>query len=76
MKHKLSSAVFAQGWLEGQIDNMVAKTSEKQNEDPTSHLIVTQIHEQWTIVSQALDDLIKENAEMKRKLAVVESAFQ
>jgi hypothetical protein len=39
-------------------------------------LIVTQIHEQWTIVSQALDDLIKENAEMKRKLAVVESAFQ
>lgn len=75
MRHKLSTVMFSAGWLEGQFEGMVANTTPKQDEDPTPHLIVTQINEQWTIVSQALNDLIKENNELKRKLSVVESAF-
>jgi hypothetical protein len=75
MRSKISTVVFAQGWLDGQIESMLAKTEPQQNEDPTGHLIASQVHEQWTIITQALDDLIKENGELKRKLSVVESAF-
>jgi len=75
MRHKLGTIVFSQGWLEGQLENMVSKTAEKQDEDPTAHLIAAQMQEQWNVVSAALDDLIKENQEMERKLAVVRSAF-
>jgi len=76
MRHKLGTVVFSQGWLDGQFENMVTKTAEKQNEDPTAHLIASQMQEQWSIVSAALDDLIKENQEMERRLAIVKSAFQ
>jgi hypothetical protein len=75
MRHKISTVVFSQGWLDGQIESMIANTAAHQNEDPTGHLIVAQIAEQWAIITAALDDLIKENGELKRKLSVVESAF-
>ncbi len=75
MRHKLGTVVFSQGWLDGQFESMVNKTAEKQNEDPTSHLITTQMQEQWGVVSAALDDLIRENQEMERRLTVVRSAF-
>jgi len=76
MRHKLSTAVYAQGWLEGQIEDMVTKAIQKQDEDPTQLLVASQIQEQWTVVSATLDDLVRENNELKRKLSVVESAFQ
>jgi len=76
MTHKMSTVVFAQGWLDGQMESMVSNAASKGDEDPTTLLIVTQIQEQWAIVSNALDTLIKENAELTRKLAVVESAFR
>ncbi len=75
MTHKLSTAVFAQGWLDGQFESMISKASLTANEDPTTSLIATQMQEQWHIVSNALDELIKENQEMERKLSVVRSAF-
>jgi len=75
MKSKLETVVFAQGWLEGQFEGMVANSAMKQDEDPTLHLIATQVLEQWTLVSNALDELIRENQEMERKLSVVRSAF-
>lgn len=75
MRHQLGTAVFSQGWLEGQLENNVVKTAEKENEDPTAHLVATQMLEQWNVVSQTLDDLIKENQELNRKLFVVKSAF-
>lgn len=75
MRHKLGTAVFSQGWLEGQLENNVAKTAEKENEDPTAHLIATQMLEQWAVISQTLDDLIKENADLNRRMAVVKSAL-
>ena len=75
MRHKLGTAVFSQGWLDGQFESMVNKTAEKQNEDPTAHLIASQMQEQWNVVSATFDDLIRENQEMERQLAVVRSAF-
>jgi len=75
MRHRLGTAVFSQGWLDGQFESMVNKTAEKQNEDPTAHLIASQMQEQWNVVSATFDDLIRENQEMERQLAVVKSAF-
>jgi hypothetical protein len=73
-QHKLSTAVFAQGWLEGQFEGMVANTAAKTDADPTVHLVAVQVLEQWNIVSAALDQLIKENAELERRLALVKAA--
>lgn len=75
MTHKLSTAVFAQGWLDGQFESLVNQSAEKANEDPTAHLIATQMQEQWSLVSSALDALIKENTEMERKLFALKVAI-
>lgn len=75
MTHKLSSAVFAQGWLEGQFEALVERTAKRENEDPTSHLVATQVLEQWSIVSAAFDELIRENAELQRQLSQVKAAL-
>ena len=76
MRSKLGTVVFAQGWLDGQLESMISKASETANEDPTALLIATQMSEQWAIISNALDDLIKEGQEMERKLTIVRSALQ
>jgi hypothetical protein len=75
MKHKLDTAVFSQGWLLGQFESMVTKTAEKANEDPTAHLIASTMQEQYAIVSETMDDLIAENRELNRRLAIVRSAL-
>lgn len=75
MRSKLSTVIFSQGWLDAQMESLVKKSAEKQNEDPTPHLIAVQMQEQWSVISNALDDLIKENQEMDRKLIIVRSAF-
>ena len=76
MNSKLSTVVFSQGWLDGQFESMVATTAEKQDEDSTAHLVATQMQEQWTIISKALDELIRENGELKRRLSVIQGALQ
>jgi hypothetical protein len=76
MRHKISTVVFSQGWLDGQIESMLANAAAKQNEEPTMHLIVSQINEQWAIITAALDDLIKENAELNRRMAVIRSGVE
>lgn len=74
-QHKLSSAVFAQGWLESQFETLVANTAKKTDEDPASHLVATQVLEQWSVVSTAFDQLIRENAELQRQLSQVKAAL-
>lgn len=75
MSHKLSTAVHAQGWVDSEIENMVAKSGEKKDENPTAHLITTTLQEQWGIISNAFDQLVRENAEMARKLAIIQSSL-
>lgn len=75
MKHKIDTAVFSQGWLEGQIEENVRKTAEKAMEDPSANLMASMMQEQWTVVSQTMDELIQENAELNRKLLAVRIAI-
>jgi len=74
--HKISTVVFSQGWLDGQFENAVARAAEKANEDPTASLIASQVQDQWNIVSSALDELLRENADLRRQLANVKSALE
>lgn len=76
MKHKLDTAVYAQGWLEGQFENLINNAAAKGDEDPTGLLIATQIKEQWDIVSQTMDDLIKEYQALDAKVTNARIALQ
>jgi hypothetical protein len=74
--HKLSTAMYAQGWLEGQLESAVINSAKRENEDPKTHAVSTQVLEQWAVISAAFDNLIKENTELNRKLSIIESAFR
>ena len=74
--HKISTVVFSQGWLDGQFENMIAEAQKKADEDPTALLIATQMQEQWAVVSTALDELIVENNDLNRRMAIVKSAIR
>lgn len=74
MTHKLSTAVFAQGWLEGQFENAVNSAAKTTDQDPTKHLIAAQILDQWGIFSSTFDQLVRENADMERRLMQVRAA--
>jgi len=72
--HKLSTAIYAQGWLEGQFESLLTDAQKTSNEDPNKLLIVSQMQEQWNIISGAFDELVAENNELNRRMAVVKSA--
>jgi hypothetical protein len=74
MRHKLDTAIYAQGWIEGQLEAVVQNTLLMENEDPTGHLVATQLLEQWAVFSQTFDDVVDELREANRKLAIVRSA--
>ncbi len=75
MRHKTSTIVFAQGWLGGQIGSAVTAAEADKDENPSAAVVAAEVAGQWQIIDEALDDLIKENAELNRKLAVVQSAL-
>lgn len=63
MTYDLNDVVFAQGWIAGQIDDVVQRlTNEEQP------VVAAQVEEQWKIVDTAMDELIKENRELNIKL--------
>jgi hypothetical protein len=74
--HKLETAVYAQGWINGQIEYLVEKAAGAQAEDPSQLVIVTQLQEQWNIVSTTLDEVIREVLDLRRKLSVIGSVFK
>jgi hypothetical protein len=75
VRHKLSTAQYAQGWLGGQIGSAVAAADEDKENNPTAAAVANEVAGQWKIVDEAMDDLIKENLELKRRLSIIESAF-
>lgn len=56
MRHKLDTIVFAQGWLTNQLE----KAAESQTTEAGTVVAAT-VLEQWKLVDEGLDDLIKEN---------------
>lgn len=71
MRHKLDTIVFSQGWLSSELEK-AANDVEKEGGDTT---IAKKVLEQWQVIDEGIDDLIKENRELTRRLAIVESAF-
>ena len=66
MTYTLDNAVYAQGWVGGQITDLIEKSmagSEGQK------VMAAQLEEQWKIVDTTMDELIRENKELKNKLA-------
>ena len=70
MTYSLDVAVFAQGWIGGQIDAIVEETAK------TQPVIAAQIEEQWKIVDTTMDELIRESRDLQAKLARAEDALR
>jgi hypothetical protein len=72
MRHQVSTILFSQGWLGSELVN-AANDIEKAGGDGT---IAKQVLEQWQIIDEGLDDLIRENADLRRKLQLVQNALE
>jgi len=71
MTYTLDNAVYAQGWVGGQITDLIEKSmagSEGQK------VMAAQLEEQWKIVDTTMDELIRENRELQNKLIMVQNA--
>lgn len=75
MRHQLSTVVFTQGWLTTQFESALEEARKTENENPTPALVAAQIREQWKVIDESLDDLIKKYQEMERQLAIIKSAL-
>ena len=71
MTYTLDNAVYAQGWVGGQITDLIEKSmagSEGQK------VMAAQLEEQWKILDTTMDELIRENRELQNKLIMVQNA--
>jgi len=66
--HKLSTVVYAQGWLDTEINEKYGSPEPDQQEhfDNVLHM--------WQIVFEGLDQLRKENASLQNKLTLIDLA--
>lgn len=70
MRHKIDTIVFAQGWLGNQLE----KAAEGQlTEEGT--VIANTVLEQWKLIDEGIDDLVKENAALKLKLTIIQNTL-
>lgn len=67
--HKLSTVVYAQGWLSEHI-----VTHNDYLDDTETDAYREQVQQMWQIVSEGLDELRKENAALENKLALIDLA--
>jgi len=75
-QHKIGTAIFSQGWLDGQLEDLIKKATEKAAEDPTQLVIVTTMQEQWNVVSSTFDAILAENARLRRALELAKSGIE
>ena len=70
MTYTLDNAVYAQGWVGGQITDLIEKSmagTEGQK------VMAAQLEEQWKILDTTMDELIRENRELQNKLIMVQN---
>jgi hypothetical protein len=72
MRHDLKLIVFAQGWLGSELEH-AASDVEKSGGDTT---IAVQVLEQWRLIDEGIDDLVKENTDLRRKLQLTRNALE
>lgn len=70
---KLNIAVLAQGWIGGRLEEISSAFS--KNPDADVQQLATQLLENWAIVDGAMDELIRENTDLRNKLALAKSAL-
>ena len=82
MRWKLETAQYAQGWLGSQLQSMneaaIAASPDPDNSVLEFHgaaKTMENIMAQWRVMDETFDDLVKENVELKRKLAYIERAL-
>jgi len=75
-QHKISTAVFSQGWLDGQFEIMIKQASEKSAEDPTALVVISAMQDQWNVVSSTFDAVVKENEKLRRALELAKSGIE
>lgn len=66
--HKLSTIVFAQGWLDEEI------RSKYSDPEPDQTDYYAQVLATWEIISTSIDELRKENTSLENKLALIDLA--
>lgn len=72
MRHLISTIQFAQGWLGSELAH-AADDLDKAGGDTT---ISKKVMEQWQIVDEGLDDVLRENADLRRKLQLTKNALE
>ena len=72
MRHQIATIQFAQGWLGSELSH-AADDITANGGDTT---IAQKVMEQWQIVDEGLDDVLKENADLRRKLQLTRNALE
>ena len=67
--HKLSTIVYAQGWMAEHIETHNDFLDDRETDEYRA-----QVQQMWEIVSQGLDELRKENTALENKLALIDLA--
>ena len=67
--HKLSTIVYAQGWMEEHI-----QTHNDFLDDSETDEYRDQVQQMWQIISEGLDHLRAENTALENKLALIDLA--
>ena len=82
MRWKLETALYAQGWIGSQLSSMneaaIAASPDPDNSVLEFHGAVRtmeNIMAQWRVLDETIDDLVKENSELKRQLSVIKKAI-
>jgi hypothetical protein len=65
---QLGNAVFAQGWLESQVDVLNTET-------PLSAEEVSGLQQYFDVLSKSFDQLYKENAALQEKIQAAQNAL-
>jgi hypothetical protein len=70
--HKLSTIVYAQGWLDTFFENYENDATPIRDEDIDEYK--EHALEMWRILNDGLDELRKENTSLENKLALIDMA--
>ncbi len=71
--HKISTVVYAQGFIEDYIENNTQPLLDiEENADENEHR--EQVIEMWRVLSSGLDQLRKENVSLQNKFALIDMA--
>ena len=82
-EHKIGTIVYAQGWIDdfisGETEPIVideGSSDEVQQDAAEQNEYFVQVRNMWTILSEGLDQIRRENVSLQNKLMLVDSAMK